>query len=102
MSVLNVTSDDFEEEVLNNGEEVVFVDFWAPWCAPCKAIAPLFKTLSGEVDAKFVKVNVEEEQDLATEYNIRSIPTFLAFRDGELIATMVGTKGLESFVDDNI
>ncbi len=102
MSVMNITSDDFIEEVIEHEDETVFVDFWAPWCAPCKSLSPIFKALSDEVDAKFVKINIEENQDIADEYNIKSIPTIIAFRDGEIIATMIGAKGLESFVDDNI
>jgi len=102
MAVLDVGSDEFQSEVLEHEGETVFVDFWAPWCGPCKAVAPLFNTLSGEVEAKFVKVNIENNQEIAAQFNIRSIPTFLAIRDGEVVDTMIGSQGVDSFIDDNL
>lgn len=102
MAVVEVTSEDFQSEVLEHDGETVFVDFWASWCGPCKAVAPLFQTLSEEVEAKFVKVNIEDSQELAVEYGVRSIPTFLAIRNGEVVARMVGSSGVDSFVDDNL
>ena len=80
MSVINLTKENFEETIQNN--EIVFVDFWAPWCGPCKAFAPTFEAEAKKhPDAVFAKVNTDEEQDLAAAFQIRSIPTLMAFRE---------------------
>jgi thioredoxin 1 len=103
MSVVNVTSEDFQSEVLDHEGETVFVDFWATWCGPCRMVAPVYQALSEQVaDAKFVKVDIEENQELAMRFNVKSIPMFLAFRNGEIVDSMVGSKNVDSFVDDNL
>ena len=80
MSVINLTKDNFEETIQNN--DIVFVDFWAPWCGPCKAFAPTFEAEAAKhPDAVFAKVNTDEEQELAAAFQIRSIPTLMAFRE---------------------
>lgn len=100
MSVVSVNKNDFEAEVLKASKPVV-VDFWAEWCGPCKMIAPLLNEISEEVAAevKIVKLNIDENPELATQYGIRSIPTLLAFKDGQIVANMTGavpkTKLLE-------
>ena len=87
------------EEVTKEG--VCMVDFWAPWCGPCRMIAPVIEELSGDFDgkAKICKVNTDEEQDLAVKYGIRSIPTILFMKNGEVVDQMVGASSKQAFAD---
>ena len=93
LMALNVTEATFEEEVLKS-ETPVIVDFWAEWCGPCHAVAPVLDKIveerNGEV--KLVKVNIDEERALAERYGIVSIPTMVLFRDGEPSATAIGAQ----------
>ncbi|MCH5300275.1 MAG: thioredoxin [Ruminococcus sp.] len=85
-----ITMYDFETEVLNNSKPVI-VDFYADWCGPCKMMAPVFKELSSEItDCDFYKINIDNEQDLASKYQVMSIPTVIIFKDGEPVLTSVG------------
>ncbi len=83
----------FENEVLKSNIPVL-VDFWAPWCAPCKMLTPTVESLAAEYDGKmkFAKVNVDDNQDLAVQFGIRGIPALLLFKDGKVVNTMVGLK----------
>ena len=89
--VLELTDEAFEEEVLNS-DLPALVDFWAPWCGPCKAIAPIVKALAEEYDGrlKVAKVNVDDNQSVAMRYQVRSIPTLLIFKGGEVEQQVVG------------
>ena len=83
MSTIHVTEAEFDEVVLGS-ELPVLVDFWAPWCNPCKMLGPVIDEIADEVDGKALvcKVNIDEEQNLAQEYRVMSIPTLLYFKDG--------------------
>lgn len=89
----DVTEATFEDEVLKSDKPVV-VDFWAEWCGPCHAVAPVLDKIADErpEDLKLVKVNIDEEQGLAMRYGIASIPTIVLFKDGEPAAAAVGAQ----------
>ena len=90
-AIKNCNENDFENEVLKSNLPVI-VDFWAEWCGPCKMLTPILEELSNEMknEINVVKVNLDENQDLAMKHSIRSIPTLLLFKEGNLIDTKVG------------
>ena len=89
MATIALTKDNFNETV--EASDTVIVDFWASWCGPCRSFAPTFETASeNHTDIVFAKVNTEEQQDLAQEYNIRSIPTLMIFREKALLYAQPG------------
>lgn len=98
--VINVSQEDFEAEVLTAPVPVV-VDFWAAWCGPCRMMAPVLEQVADEYQGriKFVKLNVDENQELATQYGIMSIPTLVVFRDGEEIGRLVGYMPKEKLIE---
>ncbi|MBI4179313.1 thioredoxin [bacterium] len=94
MPVMEITDAAFEAEVIQS-ESPVLVDFWAVWCGPCRMIAPVVEELSKEYAGKmkFCKVNIDDNQDTAAQLGIRSIPTLLLFKNGEVAAQVVGAVG---------
>jgi thioredoxin 1 len=83
-------------EIIKEGSTVV--DFWAPWCAPCRAVSPVLEQLSGEMkEVKFVKINVDENAHLAQLYDIRSIPTVVLIKDGHIAGKAIGAQSKESY-----
>ncbi|MDR3212803.1 MAG: thioredoxin [Azoarcus sp.] len=101
-----VTDDTFESEVLQS-ELPVLIDYWADWCAPCKALAPLLDKLAEDYGGrlKIAKMNIDENQQTPARFGIRNIPTLMIFKGGDLAATKVGLlpkSQLTSFIDSNI
>ena len=106
MATVNVTDDNFDQEVLKSSKPIV-VDFWAEWCGPCKQIAPTLEEISEEMSDQvtIAKLNIDSEINSGTKYGIRGIPTMLLFKDGELKATKVGAttkSNIVSWIKENI
>jgi len=95
---VELTNDNFDATI---NEGVTMVDFWAPWCGPCRMIAPVIEELAEDFDGKatIAKVNTDEQQDIAVKYGIRSIPAILFFKDGEMIDQMVGAASKDAFAE---
>ncbi len=93
---VDLTSANFESTVASG---VAMVDFWAPWCGPCRMVAPVIEELAAEFEGKAVvgKVNTDDEQDLAVKYGIRSIPAILFFKDGQVVDQVVGAAAKQTF-----
>jgi thioredoxin 1 len=96
--VKHITDSDFESQVAQS-DIPVLVDFWAPWCAPCRMVAPVLEQIAKEYDgrAKVVKVNVDEEQMVAGSLGVRSIPTIALFQNGKVRDTLIGARPKEDF-----
>lgn len=89
----------FEEIVLQNSKPVV-VDFWAPWCGPCRMFTPIIEDVANEVNSvDFVKVNIDESRDFAAKFRVRNIPAILIFKNGEVIAKQEGALNKQKFID---
>ncbi|WP_417658126.1 thioredoxin TrxA [Pseudidiomarina aestuarii] len=99
-NTIQITDAQFAEEVLNSDIPVV-VDFWAPWCGPCKMIAPVLEDVAAEYagKVKVVKLNVDENQETAPKYNVRGIPTLLVIKGGEVVATKVGAVSKSQLIE---
>ena len=92
MSVLKLTSENYEEEVLKS-EKTVLIDFYADWCGPCRMMSPIIDEIAEEMDSiKVGKINVDENQDLAMKYNVMSIPTIVLIKNGEVSKIFVGVR----------
>ena len=93
LNVIEVSDQEFQSEVLQ-AKTPVLVDFWAPWCGPCRMIAPVVEELAGENSGsvKVVKINIDNNPDAAMQYGVSSIPTLLIFKNGQVMETMVGVQ----------
>jgi thioredoxin 1 len=100
MALVTITDDNFEEEVLKS-DKPVLIDFWATWCGPCRIIAPIVEEMATEYEgkAKIGKLDVDSNQQTSIKYGVRSIPTLLLFKDGELKETIIGAVPKAHLVD---
>ena len=98
MSALNINKNNFVEEVMNS-EKPVLVDFWASWCGPCRMVIPVVEKIAEEYpEYKVVKVNVDEEQELAAQFGVMSIPTLMVVKNGEVVNKSVGAKNKQQIL----
>ncbi|MBE7066786.1 MAG: thioredoxin [Ruminococcaceae bacterium] len=99
MSVLVLNSENFHKEVIESNRPVL-IDFWASWCPPCRMLSPIIEEIAdAHPEIKVCKVNVEEAEDLAKEFNIMSIPTMLVFKDGKVVNKAVGVKPMRQILE---
>jgi thioredoxin 1 len=90
--VMDLDSSNFHDAISNNN--LVLVDFWAEWCGPCKSMHPIFSRMAKKYDhVRFARVNVDNSQDVARKFNVQSIPTFIMFKNGQIVQQMVGAVG---------
>jgi len=106
MSTIKISDDSFEEEVITKGKPII-VDFWAEWCGPCKQIGPILEDISDEYQDKITigKLDVDDNPEIASKYQIRGIPTMMLFNNGKLVDTKVGMSSkndLLEWIDKNI
>ena len=97
--LVNLNKESYSNAI-SSGEKTVLVDFWAPWCGPCKALTPILEKISGEMSEKvsIYKVNVDDNTNLAQEHGVQSIPTLLVYKNGSLSETIVGLKTKEELI----
>ena len=100
-NLINLNKESFDKVVSSSSEKTTLIDFWAPWCGPCKALTPVLEELSTDLSSEvdIYKVNVDENTDLAQENGVQSIPTILVYKGGSLSQTLVGLKTKEELTE---
>ena len=100
-NLINLNKESFEKVVSASSDKTILIDFWAPWCGPCKALSPILEELSTEIpnEVDIYKVNVDENTDLAQDNGVQSIPTLLVYKKGTLSQTLVGLKTKEELTE---
>ena len=92
MTAININKNNFQNEVMNS-DKPVLLDFWAPWCAPCRMVVPIIEEIAGErPDIKVGKINVDEQPELASEFGIVSIPTLVVMKNGKIVTKVSGAR----------
>ncbi len=103
--IVHLTDDTFDSEVLKS-EKPVLLDFWAPWCGPCRMVGPILDELASEQDdVKICKINIDDHQNAATEYKVMSIPTLLVIKNGEVVGQHIGAiakADLKDFIETSL
>lgn len=98
MSAINISKNNFQKEVINSDKKVL-LDFWAPWCGPCRMVAPIVEEIADErPDIKVGKINVDEEIELASQFDIMSIPTLVVIEKGEIVNRAMGARPKEAIL----
>lgn len=99
MSALNINNINFQEEIIN-AEQPVLLDFWAPWCGPCRTVVPIIDEIAQErTDIKVAKVNVSEQEELARQFRVMSIPTLIVMKNGEIIKKATGVRSKSQILE---
>ena len=99
MSVLTITKENFTQEVLTS-EKTVLIDFWAPWCGPCRMVSPIVDEIAAErADIKVCKINIDEQEELAARFGVMSIPTLVVMKEGKMVSATVGARPKSAILD---
>ena len=99
MSAININKNNFQNEIMDS-EKTVLLDFWAPWCAPCRMVVPVIEEIAGErPDIKVGKINMDEQPELASKFSIMSIPTFVVMKNGKIVQQVSGARPKKAILE---